>query len=73
MFTIKFGNRTFSRISIGKSSLGNISKKANIIKPIISKSNSINITPSQSNKLFDGNNSWDDSRAWDDSVTINFN
>jgi hypothetical protein len=73
MFTIKFGNKTFSRISIGTSSLGNISKKATIIKPIISRPNVNNIVQPESNGLFDGNTGWDDSRVWDDSVTINFN
>ncbi len=73
MFTIKFGNKTFSRLSIGRSSLGNISKKVNIIKPIISRPSPNNIVQPESNGLFDGNAGWDDSRVWDDSVTINFN
>jgi hypothetical protein len=75
MFTIKFGNKTFSRISVGTSSLGKISKRVNIIKPIISTTQSNNnvIGPTVSNSLYDGNTQWDDSKVWDDSVTINFN
>jgi hypothetical protein len=73
MFTIKFGNKSFSRISVGTSSFGKISKRVNIIKPIISTSNSINISPAESVKLFDNSSVWRDDRNWDDSVTINFN
>lgn len=76
MFTIKFGSKTFSRVSVGRSSLGNISKKADIIKvrPVSSNANiGNNVIPSESVKLFDGNTGWNDSRVWDDSVIINFN